>query len=246
MLSAPIIVPSLYVWNEIVDCVVTDKPENLNFLRMNKKTGTLVQIPIRYYNQTKNREIKLGGFLSTATRYLDVRVKGDVTYVPPFINCNLEKLTHKRAFGVQDLDFDRSKFAPHPKMYKRVFASISGKVKGADDTTEEEASKSIWIVCLQTREKGGGKGVENERIGRKRWEKAVFIRNSERFSVGFIKMTTYPQENNSNIHHRHSICNQLQSVSLLWCKQTRHITSFFAWSAAATARYTTKPQRPPQ
>ena len=68
---------------------------------MNKKTGTMVQIPIRYYNQTKNREIKLGGFLSTATRYLDVRVKGDVTYVPPFINCNLEKLTHKRAFGVE-------------------------------------------------------------------------------------------------------------------------------------------------
>ena len=160
MLSAPIIVPSLYVWNEIVDCVVTDKPENLNFLRMNKKTGTLVQIPIRYYNQTKNREIKLGGFLSTATRYLDVRVKGDVTYVPPFINCNLEKLTHKRAFGVQDLDFDRSKFAPHPKMYKRVFASISGKVKGASDATEEEASKSIWIVCLQTREKERWMGEE--------------------------------------------------------------------------------------
>ena len=121
---------------------MTDKPENLNFLRMNKKTGTLVQIPIRYYNQTKNREIKLGGFLSTATRYLDVRVKGNVTYVPPFINCNLEKLTHKRAFGVQDLDFDRSKFAPHPK--------------GADDTTEEEASKSIWIVCLKQERRRNG------------------------------------------------------------------------------------------
>ena len=149
MLPASVVVPSLYVFIVRNNRVVTDKPENLNFLRMNRKTGTLVQIPIRYYNQTKNREIKLGGFLSTATRYLDVRVKGDVTYVPPFVNCNLEKLTHKRAFGVEDLDFDRSKFAPHPRMYKRVFASISGKVKGVEEEAEEEAAKSVCFVCCQ-------------------------------------------------------------------------------------------------
>ena len=162
---------------------------------MNKKTGTMVQIPIRYYNQTKNREIKLGGFLSTATRYLDVRVKGDVTYVPPFINCNLEKLTHKRAFGVEDLDFDRSKFAPHPKMYKRVFASISGKVKGVEEPTEEEASKSIWIVCLQQERRGDEweQREEERKDGEKKnVEVAVFNRNSERSSVEFINMTSHP------------------------------------------------------
>ena len=118
-------------------CVVTDRPENLNFIRLNQKTGTYVKIPIRYYNHQKNKEIKMGGFLSTATRFLDVRVKGNVTYVPPYINCNLENLTHKRAFGVDDLDFDRTKFSPHPKMFKRVFASISGKVKGDDASTSE-------------------------------------------------------------------------------------------------------------
>ena len=101
---------------------------------MNKLKGTRAQIPIHYYNMEKNLEIKLGGFLSTATRFLDVRVKGNVTYGPPFINCNVENLTHKRAFGVDDLDFDREALVPHPKMYNRIFASISGKVKGADTT----------------------------------------------------------------------------------------------------------------
>ena len=118
---------------------MTEKAENLNFIRFNKKKGTLVQIPIRYYNKEKNKEIKIGGFLSTATRFLDVRVMGDATYVPPFVNCNIEKLTHKRAFGVDDLDFDRKLFKPHPKMYSRVFASISGKVKD-DGTGQAEAA----------------------------------------------------------------------------------------------------------
>ena len=81
----------------------------------------------------------MGGFLSTATRFLDVRVMGEATYVPPFVNCNIENLTHKRAFGVADLDFDRKQFKPHPKMYSRVFASISGKVKD-DGTGQAEAA----------------------------------------------------------------------------------------------------------
>ena len=108
---------------------MTEKPENLNFIRMNYVKGTMAQIPIRYYNHDKNKEIKLGGFLSTATRFVDVRVRGDCKYVPPFINCNIEKLTHKRAFGVNDLSLDQKLFKPHPRMYKRVFASIAGKVK---------------------------------------------------------------------------------------------------------------------
>ena len=72
----------------------------------------------------------MGGFLSTATRFVDVRVRGDCKYVPPVINCNIENLTHKRAFGIDDLSLDKEMFKPHPKMYSRVFASIAGKVKG--------------------------------------------------------------------------------------------------------------------
>ena len=111
---------------------------------MNFVKGTVVQIPIRYYNKDKNREIKLGGFLSTATRYLDVRVHGDVTYVPPFVNCNVARLTHRRAFGVNDLDFDRTKFTPIPRMKNKVFASISGKVKssGGVDEYADEATET--------------------------------------------------------------------------------------------------------
>lgn len=123
----------------MVSFVATERPESLNFIRMNFEKGTVVQIPIRYYNKDKNREIKLGGFLSTATRYLDVRVHGDVTYVPPFVNCNVAKLTHRRAFGVNDLEFDRTKFTPIPRMKDKVFASISGKVKSSSAEMGEEA-----------------------------------------------------------------------------------------------------------
>lgn len=122
----------------IISFIVTERPENLNFIRMDTQKGTVVQIPIHYYNHDKNKEIKLGGFLSTATRFVDVRVNGNCRYVPPFINCNIENLTHKRAFGVNDLEIDRNIFKPHPKMYNRVFASIAGKVKG--DTEAEAAA----------------------------------------------------------------------------------------------------------
>jgi len=116
-------------------------PESLNFIRMNFIKGTVVQIPIRYYNKDKNKELKRGGFLSTATRYLDVRVHGDVTYVPPFVNCNVERLSHRRCFGLADLDFDRTKFTPIAKMNSRVFASVSGKVKGLAGEVEAEAER---------------------------------------------------------------------------------------------------------
>lgn len=122
----------------MISLVATERPESLNFIRMNFEKGTVVQIPIRYYNKDKNREIKLGGFLSTATRYLDVRVHGDVTYVPPFVNCNVAKLTHRRAYGVDDLEFDRTKFTPIPRMKDKVFASISGKVKSSGVEMDEE------------------------------------------------------------------------------------------------------------
>ena len=79
----------------------------------------------------------MGGFLSTATRFLDVRVRGDVTYVPPFVNCNVQNLTHRRSFGVDDLEFGRSKFTPIPVMKERVFASISGKIKGSTEEAGE-------------------------------------------------------------------------------------------------------------
>ena len=51
----------------------------------------------------------------------------------------------------------------------------------------------------------------------------LFNRNSERFSVEFINMTSHPQENNSNIHHRYSIFDQLQSVSSFGVN--KHVTS---------------------
>jgi hypothetical protein len=88
----------------------------------------------------KNKEIKVGGFLSTATRYLDARLAGNATYCPSVVNCNVDKLTHKRAFGVNDLDFDRTLLKPHPKMRQRVFASISGKVKGIEGPEGAEAA----------------------------------------------------------------------------------------------------------
>ena len=90
---------------------------------MNYVKGTKAQIPIRYYNKDRNREIKMGGFLSTATRFLDV--------------CNVQNLTHRRSFGVDDLEFDRSKFTPIPIMKERVFASISGKIKGSTEEAGE-------------------------------------------------------------------------------------------------------------
>ena len=46
----------------------------VDFFRMNFVKGTVVQIPIRY-NKDKN---KRGDFLSTAARYLDLRVHRDV------------------------------------------------------------------------------------------------------------------------------------------------------------------------
>ena len=116
---------------------------------MNFVKGTTAQIPIRYYNKEKNKELKRGGFLSTATRYLDVRVHGDVTYVPPFVNCNVEKLTHRRCFGLNDLDFDRTKFTPIAKMNSRVFASIAGKVKGLAGEVEAEAEREAAAAAAE-------------------------------------------------------------------------------------------------
>ena len=121
----------------------------MNFIRLDQTKGTVVQIPIRYYNKDKNREIKMGGFLSTATRFVDVRVRGDCKYVPPVINCNIENLTHKRAFGIDDLSLDKEMFQPHPKMYSRVFASIAGKVKG-DTTGPADANATTTTTTTTT------------------------------------------------------------------------------------------------
>ena len=68
-------------------------------------------------------------------------------------------------------------------------------MKGASDATEEEASKSIWIVCLQQERRGDEweQREEERKDGEKKnVEVAVFNRNSERSSVEFINMTSHP------------------------------------------------------